>query len=84
MSWCEERGIPTEQLVRAFIGFCEEPENTDVLRVWIRQEIAQDKIYIEKLPSVTREEVEQNVDAVLARAEAGESPILIRNVGKGV
>lgn len=82
LDWCEERGITSEQLVRAFIGFCGEPENTDVLRAWIRQEIAQEQIGIEKLPSVTREKLEQNVDAVLARAEAGESPILIRNGGK--
>lgn len=55
LGWCEERGITSEQLVRAFIGFCGEPENTDVLGTWIRQEIAQDKIDIEKLSSVTRE-----------------------------
>ena len=63
-------------------GFCAEPENTDVLKAWIRQEIAQNKIDIEKLPSVTGDELEQNADAVLARVETGESPILIRNGGK--
>lgn len=65
LDWCEARSITSEQLVRAFIGFCGEPENTDVLRAWIRQEIAQEKIDIEKLPSVTREELEQNVDAIM-------------------
>lgn len=40
LGWCEERGITSEQLVRAFIYFCGEPENTDILRAWIRQEIA--------------------------------------------
>lgn len=63
-------------------GFCAEPENTDVLKAWIRQEIVQDKIDIEKLPSVTGEKLEQNADTVLARVETGESPILIRNGGK--
>lgn len=83
LDWCEARSITSEQLVRAFIGFCGEPENTDVLRAWIRQEIAQEKIDIEKLPSVTREELEQDVDAIMERVEAGESPILIRDGEKG-
>jgi len=53
-----------------------------VLRVWIRQEIAQEKIDSEKLPSVTMEELEQDIDAIIERVEAGESPILIRDRGK--
>lgn len=83
LDWCGARDITTEQLVRAFIGFCGEPKNTDVLRAWIRQEITQEKIDIEKLPSVTREELEQDVDAIMERVEAGESPILIRDGEKG-
>ena len=47
----------------------------------MRQEVIRSKIDIEELPFVTREELEQNVDAVLARIENGESPILIRNAG---
>ena len=82
LDWCEARSITLEQLVRAFICFCGEQKNTDVLRAWIRQGIAQEKIDIEKLPSVTREELEQNVDAIIERVEAGESPILIRDRGK--
>lgn len=81
MDWCGSRGITPEQLVRAFICFCGEPKNADILRAWIRQEAVRDKIDIEKLPSVTREELEQDVDAVMERVENGESPILIRSVG---
>lgn len=44
LNWCEARGITSEQLVRAFIGFCGEPENTDVLGAWIRQETAREKV----------------------------------------
>ena len=44
-------------------------------------EVIRSKIDREELPFVTREELEQNVDAVLARIENGESPILIRNAG---
>lgn len=40
LGWCEERNITSEHLVRAFISFCGEPENTHILRAWIRQEIA--------------------------------------------
>ena len=39
------------------------------------------RLDIEKLPSVTREELEQDVDAVMERVENGESPILIRTTG---
>lgn len=82
LDWCGARSITPEQLVRAFICFCGEQKNTNVLRAWIRQEIAQEKIDIEKLPSVTREELEQDIDAIIERVEAGESPILIRDRGK--
>lgn len=68
--------------MRAFISFCGEPENTDVLKAWINQEIAREKINIERLPSVTREELEQNVDVIMERVEDEESPILILNAGK--
>lgn len=82
LDWCGTRGISSEQLVRAFVCFCGEPENTDIVKSWVRQEVVRSKIDIEKLPFVTREELEQNVDAVLARVESGESPILIRSAGK--
>ena len=82
MDWCEARGILPEQLVRAFVCFCGEPENADIVKSWVRREFVRSKIDIEKLPSVTREELEQNVDAVMERVENGESPILIRSAGK--
>ena len=81
MDWCGARGISSEQLVRAFMCFCGEPKNADIVKSWVRQEVIRSKIDIEELPFVTREELEQNVDAVLARIENGESPILIRNAG---
>lgn len=81
MDWCEARGILPEQLVRAFVCFCGEPENADIVRSWVRREFVRSKIDIEKLPSVTREELEQDVDAVMERVENGESPILIRSAG---
>lgn len=40
------------------------------------------KINIERLPSVTREESEQNIDVIMERGEGEESPILILNAGK--
>lgn len=43
LDWCGAKDITPEQLVRAFICFCGEPENTDVLRAWIKQEIVQEK-----------------------------------------
>ena len=82
MDWCEARGILPEQLVRAFVCFCGEPENADVVKSWVRREFVRSKIDVEKLPSVTREELEQDVDAVMERVENGESPILIRSAGK--
>lgn len=81
MDWCEVRGILLEQLVRAFVCFCGEPENADIVKSWARREFVRSKIDIEKLPSVTREELEQDVDAVMERVENGESPILIRSAG---
>ena len=81
MDWCEARGILPEQLVRAFICFCGEPENADIVKSWVRREFVRSKIDVEKLPSVTREELEQDVDAVMERVENGESPILIRSAG---
>ena len=81
MDWCEVRGILPKQLVRAFVCFCGEPENADIVKSWMRREFVRSKIDIEKLPSVTREELEQDVDAVMERAENGESPILIRSAG---
>ena len=81
LDWCGTRGISSEQLVRAFVCFCGEPENTDIVKSWVRQEVVRSKIDIEKLPSVTREELEQDVDAVMERVENGESPILIRSAG---
>ena len=81
MDWCGTRGISSEQLVRAFVCFCGEPENTDIVKSWVRQEVVRSKIDIEKLPSVTREELEQDIDAVMERVENGESPILIRSAG---
>lgn len=81
MDWCEVRGILLEQLVRAFVCFCGEPENADIVKSWARREFVRSKIDIEKLPSVTREELEQDVDAVMERVENGESPILIRSTG---
>ena len=81
MDWCEVRGILPEQLVRAFVCFCGEPENADIVKSWVRREFVRSRIDIEKLPSVTREELEQDVDAVMERVENGESPILIRSAG---
>ena len=81
MDWCEVRGILPEQLVRAFVCFCGEPENADVVKSWVRREFVRSKIDVEKLPSVTREELEQDIDAVMERVENGESPILIRSAG---
>lgn len=81
MDWCETRGILPEQLVRAFVCFCGEPENADIVKSWVRREFVRSKIDVEKLPSVTREELEQDVDAVMERVENGESPILIRSAG---
>ena len=81
MDWCEARGILPEQLVRAFVCFCGEPENADIVKSWVRREFVRSKIDIEKLPSVTREELEQDIDAVMKRVENGESPILIRSAG---
>ena len=81
MDWCGVRGILPEQLVRAFVCFCGEPENADIVKSWVRLEFVRSKIDIEKLPSVTREELEQDVDAVMERVENGESPILIRSAG---
>lgn len=82
MDWCEVRGILPKQLVRAFVCFCGEPENADIVKSWVCREFVRSKIDIEKLPSVTREELEQDVDAVMERVENGESPILIRSAGK--
>lgn len=76
MDWCGTRGISSEQLVRAFVCFCGEPKNADIVKSWVRQEVIRSKIDIEELPFVTREELEQNVDAVLARVENGESDML--------
>ena len=81
MDWCEVRGILPEQLVRAFVCFCGEPENADIVKSWVRREFVRSRIDIEKLPSVTREELEQDIDAVMERVENGESPILIRSAG---
>ena len=81
MDQCEARGILPEQLVRAFICFCGEPENADIVKSWVRREFVRSKIDIEKLPSVTRKELEQDVDAVMERVENGENPILIRSAG---
>lgn len=81
MDQCETRGILPEQLVRAFVCFCGEPENADIVKSWVRREFVRSKIDVEKLPSVTREELEQDVDAVMERVENGESPILIRSAG---
>ena len=81
MDQCEARGILPEQLVRAFVCFCGEPENADVVKSWVRREFVRSKIDVEKLPSVTREELEQDIDAVMERVENGESPILIRSAG---
>ena len=81
MDWCEVRGILPKQLARAFVCFCGEPENADIVKSWVRREFVRSKIDIEKLPSVTREELEQDVDAVMERVENGESPILIRSTG---
>ena len=81
MDQCETRGILPEQLVRAFVCFCGEPENANIVKSWVRREFVRSKIDIEKLPSVTREELEQDVDAVMERVENGESPILIRSTG---
>ena len=81
MDWCEARSILPEQLVRAFICFCGEPENADIVKSWVRREFVRSRIDIEKLPSVTREELEQDIDAVMERVENGESPILIRSAG---
>ena len=61
--------------------FCGEPENADIVKSWVRLEFVRSKIDIEKLPSVTREELEQDIDAVMERVENGESPILIRSAG---
>lgn len=82
LNWCGARSITPEQLVRAFISFCGKPENTDILRAWIQQEVAQEKIGVEKLSSVTRDELGQNIDAILERVKGGESPILIQDGGK--
>ena len=81
MDWCEVRGILPEQLARAFVCFCGEPENADIVKSWVRREFVRSKIDVEKLPSVTREELEQDIDAVMERVENGESPILIRSAG---
>lgn len=48
LDWCEARGITSEQLLQAFVCFCGEPENIDVLRLWIRQENVRNKIDVEK------------------------------------
>ena len=79
LDWCRIRGITSEQLAQAFIHFCGEPENAAIVKSWVRQEVVRGKLNIEKLPSVTREELEQDVDVVMERIKAGESPILIRN-----
>ena len=82
LDWCRIRDITPEQLVQAFIRFCGEPGNADIVKSWARQEVARGRLDIEKLPSVTREELEQDADAVMERVKGGESPILIRNGGK--
>lgn len=59
LDWCSAKDITPEQLVQAFIGFCGDSENTDILKAWIRQRIVRNKIDIEHLPSITREELER-------------------------
>ena len=46
MDWCEVRGILPEQLVRAFVCFCGEPENADIVKSWVRREFVRSKIDI--------------------------------------
>ena len=58
MDWCGARGILPEQMVRAFVCFCGEPENANIVKSWALREFIRSKIDIEKLPSVTREELE--------------------------
>ena len=81
MDQCEARGILPEQLVRAFVCFCGEPENADIVKSWVRLEFVRSKIDIETRPSVPREELEQDIAAVMKRVENGDSPILIRSAG---
>lgn len=82
VDWCGARGILPKQLVRAFVCFFGEPKNVDIVKSWVHREFIRSKIDIEKLHSVTREELEQDVDAVMKRVKNGESPILIRSAGK--
>lgn len=70
--------------MQAFISFCGKPENTDILRAWIKQEIVREKIDVERLPFVTRDELEQNIDVILEWVKSGESPILIQDREKAV
>lgn len=44
MDQCEARGILPEQLVRAFVCFCGEPENADIVKSWVRLEFVRSKI----------------------------------------
>lgn len=50
MDWCGARGISSEQLVRAFVCFCGEPENTDIVKSWVRQEVIRSKIDMKNFP----------------------------------
>ena len=44
MDQCEARGILPEQLVRAFVCFCGEPENADIVISWVSLEFVRGKI----------------------------------------
>lgn len=93
---CEAWKITFEQLMQAFLRFCADGRYTQVVTPWLKELVREYKApcfvaqaasvlspaQLERLPTVSREELQQDLDAVLRRLKSGETPILVLDNGQ--
>ena len=87
-SWCGEYSgtsqysLTPEKLIEALGRFAALPENRELIRVWLEQQLIYGRAVRENFYTVTREELIGQFDEILDKIHAGRSPALVVADGK--
>ena len=88
LSWCGEYSgrsqdsLTPEKLIEALGRFAALPENRELIRVWLEQQLIYGRAVRESFYTVTREELIGQFDEILDKIHAGRSPALVVADGK--
>ena len=88
LSWCGEYSgrsqdsLTPEKLIEALGRFAALPENRELIRAWLEQQLIYGRAVRESFYTVTREELIGQFDEILDKIHAGRSPALVVADGK--